>query len=254
MMADGAQPLAGRVALVTGAAGTGIGRATARRLGDDGAAVVVTDVHERRTAETVDALRDDGVKAVGYVMDVADRARVDEVVACAAREVGTVDVLVNNAALNVLVEVADMDPADWDRVLDVDLTGPWYLTRAVIPGMIERGGGAVVNVTSVAGYLGGGREGPYGAAKAALHALTRTVAREHGCHGIRCNAVAPGIIRSKFVEKHQDRMQALAESTPLGRIGEPEDVADVIAFLVSDQARFVTGETIVVSGGWYMRP
>jgi NAD(P)-dependent dehydrogenase (short-subunit alcohol dehydrogenase family) len=244
----------GRVALVTGAAGAGIGRATARRLALDGAAVVVTDSHERRTAETAEALDAEAPAAViGLPLDVGDRERIDEVVAEATARLGPIDVLVNNAAVNVLTEMADMDPADWDRTLAVDLSGPWYLTRAVLPGMKKLGRGAVVNVTSVAGWLGGGREGPYAAAKAALHSLTRTVALEAGPHGIRCNSVAPGIIWSRFVEKYAERFEPEIARTPLGRLGQPDDIADVIAFLAGDGARWMTGQTLVVDGGAQIR-
>ena len=139
-------------------------------------------------------------------------------------------------------------------MIDIDLTACFYLSRKVLPGMIERGYGNIVNVTSVAGYLtGGGREGPYAAAKAALHALTRTIAFEGGPHGVRCNAVAPGIITSKFVEKYRDDFEREVRRTPLRRLGSPEDIANAIAFLLSEQSSFITGETLNVSGGWYMR-
>ncbi len=247
--------LEGRVALVTGAAGDGIGSATARRLAEEGAAVVVTDIHERRTSEVTEKLRAEfGPRIVGFPLDVSDRARVDEVLAAAEKQLGPLDILVNNAAINVLGPFATYDPADWDSVLDVDLTACFYLTRRVLPGMLERGRGAIVNVSSVAGWLtGGGSEGPYAAAKAALFALTRTVAFEGGPYGVRCNAVAPGIVRTKFVERYP-ALKREVERTPLRRIGEPEDIANVIAFLCSDQSSFVTGETINASGDWYMRP
>lgn len=249
-------PLNGRLALVTGAAGDGIGQATARRLLDDGAGVVVTDSHEKRTAAVARELADKyGAERVsGVVLDVGDRASIDTALAAVAADRGVVDIVVNNAAINVLVEVADMDPADWDRTMAVDLSGPWYLTRALLPGMYALGRGSVVTVTSVAGYLGGGREGPYAAAKAALHSLTRTIALEGGPRGVRANAVAPGIIESKFVNTYRDNFEGEVAKTPLRRIGGASEVASVIAFLCSDDASFVTGETITVSGGWYMRP
>ncbi|HEU5085034.1 MAG TPA: SDR family NAD(P)-dependent oxidoreductase [Acidimicrobiales bacterium] len=246
----------GRVALVTGAAGAGIGRAVAERLAEDGATVVVTDSHARRTKEVTAALasRFGDDRVVGHELDVGDRTAIDEVVAAVERDVGPVDILVNNAAINVLTEVVDMDPADWDRTLDVDLSGPWYLSRRVLPGMRAKGFGAIVAVTSVAAFLGGGSEGPYAAAKAALHSLTRSIAVENGHHGIRANAVAPGIIRSKFVDKHLDRFTAEIERTPARRLGEPRDVAEAVAFLCSERSSFITGEVLNVSGGWYLRP
>jgi NAD(P)-dependent dehydrogenase (short-subunit alcohol dehydrogenase family) len=250
-------PLQGRVALVTGAAGAGIGRACARRLAEDGATVVVTDSHERRTTQTVEELTAElgPGHVVGYPMDVSDRARVDEVLDDVAGSVGPVDVLVNNAAVNVLGTVVDYDTGDWDRVLDVDLTACWYLMRTVLPPMISAQRGSIVNVSSVAGYLGGGgMEGPYAAAKAGLQSLTRTVAAEAGPHGVRANAVAVGIVLTKFVEKHAATLAPEAERTPLRRLGRPEEIAAVVAWLASDESSFVTGATINASGGWYMSP
>jgi NAD(P)-dependent dehydrogenase (short-subunit alcohol dehydrogenase family) len=247
--------LEGRVALVTGAAGAGIGSATARRLAEEGASVAVTDVHDGRTREVTEKLRTEhGERVGGYPLDVSDRGQVDAVLARVEKELGPLDILVNNAAINLLGAFASYDPADWDRVIDVDLTACFYLTRRVLPGMMERRRGVIVNVSSVAGWLtGGGSEGPYAAAKAALFALTRTVAFEGGPHGVRCNAVAPGIIRSRFVDRYAG-LQREIDRTPLRRLGEPEDIANVIAFLCSDESSFVTGETINASGGWYMRP
>ncbi|MEE2702885.1 MAG: SDR family NAD(P)-dependent oxidoreductase [Myxococcota bacterium] len=245
----------GRVALVTGAAGAGIGQATARRLAREGAAVAITDSHERRTKEVAESLRAEyGDRIVGYTLDISDRARADEVLAQAETDLGPLDFLVNNAAINLLGPLSEYEPADWDRVIDVDLNANFYLIRRALPGMMERKRGVIVNVSSVAGWLtGGGVEGPYAAAKAAMMALTRTVAFEGGPFGVRCNAVAPGIVRSRFVEKRAEAFEREIQRTPLRRLGEPEDIANIIAFLCSEQSSFVTGETINASGGWYMR-
>jgi NAD(P)-dependent dehydrogenase (short-subunit alcohol dehydrogenase family) len=245
----------GRVALVTGAAGSGIGKATARRLAAEGASVVVTDVHPGRIATTVAEIQGElpGVRVVGHPMDTGNRAAIDDVVGTVAADLGPIDLLVNNAAVNVLGLVVDFDPADWDRVIEVDLSGCWYLTRAVMPAMIERGHGSVVNISSVASSLGGGgTEGPYAAAKAGLQSLTRTVAAEGGPYGIRANAIAVGIVWTKFVEKHADRLAPEAKRTPIRRLGQPAEIAAVVAWLASDESSFVTGATINASGGWYM--
>lgn len=244
----------GRVALVTGAAGDGIGKAVARRLAAGGAAVVVTDIHERRSMETAETLRQEfGDRIVGYAYDVADRERGDAILTEVAERLGPVDVLVNNAAENVLAPISDYTVEDWQRGIDVNLTGCFHLIQRALPMMMEQGWGSIVNITSVAAWLaGGGREGPYAASKAALHSLTRSVAWEAGPRGVRCNAVAPGIIHSKFVDKYQRDFDREIEKTPLRRIGDPEEVADVVAFLVSEASSFVTGEIINVSGGWYM--
>ncbi len=252
---SGTAELTGRVALVTGGAGDGIGSATALRLARDGASVVIVDSHERRTQEVSERIAaETDARVLGMPGDIADRERMDEILASIEELLGGVDILVNNAALNVLGDVVDLDMADWDRVMDVDLTACFYLIRQCLPAMMKRGLGSIINVTSVAGYLGSGREGPYAASKAALHSLTRSVAFEAGPSGVRCNAVATGIIWSKFVRKYADRMEPEIQRTPLRRIGDPEDVAELISFLVSERSSFITGETINISGGWYMRP
>lgn len=248
------RPLEGRVALVTGAAGSGIGRATAHRLAADGANVILTDIHEARTQEAAaEVAAASNARILGLRLDVSDRSEVDDVIIRATSELGAIDILVNNAAINVLGPVHEMAPEDWDRVVDVDLSAPWYLMRQVIPGMVAARRGSIVNVTSVAAWIGSGGEGPYAAAKAALQSLTRSVAHELGPHNVRCNAVAPGIVWTRFTEKYRDMFIEEEARTPLRRLGQPEDVADVIAFLVSADSRYMTGEVVNVSGGWHMR-
>ena len=249
------RPFEGRVALVTGAAGDGIGKAVARRLAEGGASVVVTDIHERRAKETTESLRlEFGDRVLGFAYDVADRERAVSILDEVAEQLGPVDVLVNNAAENVLAPISTYATSDWERGIDVNLTGCFHLIQCVLPHMMEQGWGSIVNITSVAAWLaGGGREGPYAASKAALHSLTRSVAFEAGPSGVRCNAVAPGIIHSKFVEKYRKDFDREITATPLRRIGDAEEVANVVSFLVSDESSFVTGEVINVSGGWYMR-
>lgn len=245
----------GRVALVTGAAGAGIGQAVARRLGSEGASVVLVDSHEPRLRAVTDSLRSaPGCEVSAHALDITDRAAVDAMVADIGAGPGAVDILVNNAAINTLQAPTEMDPADFDRILEVDLGAPWYLSRAVVPGMIERGGGSIINISSVVAWTGSANEGPYAAAKAGLQSLTRTLAVFGGPHGIRCNAVAPGFIESKFMDTWGERLKPEIDRTPLRRIGTPAEVAAVVAFLASDEASFITGETINVSGGWLMRP
>jgi NAD(P)-dependent dehydrogenase (short-subunit alcohol dehydrogenase family) len=243
------------VVLVTGAAGAGIGHAIAARFAQDRSTVVLTDAHEGRTADAAAALRERyGDRIAGVCLDVADRARVDDVIHEVVDRLEAIDVLVNNAAINEPSEIVSMAPPVWDRTLAVDVSAPWYLTRSVLPSMMSRRRGAIVNVSSVAAFGGAGGQGAYAAAKAALQSLTRTTALEAGPHGVRCNAVAPGIIKTRFVEKNMAMFTAEIERVPLGRFGEPGDIADVVAFLASDDARYITGETLTVSGGWYMRP
>jgi NAD(P)-dependent dehydrogenase (short-subunit alcohol dehydrogenase family) len=254
-MGSGEKELAGRVALVTGGAGGGIGRASARRLAAEGASVILADSRETRCLEVAQELSEEfGPVVHGYGVDIADRARVDEVLASVEAEVGPVDILVNNAAVNFLAKVSEYEVENWDRVMDVDLNACFYLSRKLLPGMLERGWGSIVNVTSVAGFLHGyGQEGPYAAAKAALHSLTRAIAYEGGPRGVRCNAVAPGIIETWFIRQSPEQFEAEKANTPLRRFGSPDEVANAIYWLVSEQSSFVTGEVINVSGGWYMR-
>jgi NAD(P)-dependent dehydrogenase (short-subunit alcohol dehydrogenase family) len=255
-MTDRKYGFEGRVALVTGAAGGGIGKATARRLLAEGASVLVTDVHERRTEQTIAELGEEFStdRMMGVLMDAGDRDQIDAALAKATERFGPVDVLVNNAAVNALNPVGDMTPEDWDWAIGVNLSGPWYLCRQVLPAMVEAGWGSIVNITSVAGYIHGTNEGPYAGAKAALHQLTRTVATEYGPKGVRCNAVAPGVIHTWFVDAKAPQLLDEAQRTPLRRLGKPDDIANVVAWLVSEESSFVTGETINASGGWYMRP
>lgn len=246
--------LAGRVALVTGAGGDAIGAATCRRLAAEGAAIVALDHHERRCQKIAAAIRDEyGVGVLACPVDIGDRPAVDQAVSDAAKQLGVIDILVNSAAINVQGSIFDYDPADFDEVIRIDLNACWYLIRAVMPGMRDLGKGSIVNVTSVAAYLGGrGREAPYSAAKAALHEITRSTAIEGGPHGIRCNAVAPGLVESKFLAKHRERLQHLADETPLRRFARPEEIAEIIAFLASERSSYITGDILNASGGWYL--
>jgi 3-oxoacyl-[acyl-carrier protein] reductase len=246
----------GRVALVTGAGGAGIGSAVVHRLASEGAAILALEHHEGRTKSIVDAVSSTyDVPIVGVTVDIADRPGVDAALAGGTSELGPVDILVNSAAINPQGSVFDYDADTFDDVIDADLNASWYLIRRTIGSMRDRGWGSIVNIGSVAAYNGGrGREAPYSAAKAGLHEVTRSVAIEAGPFGIRCNAVAPGLVMSRFVEKHWERFQPDREATPLRRFGQPDEIANVVAFLVSDDSSYITGEVITVSGGWYLRP
>ena len=247
---------AGRVVVVTGGAGAGIGGATCRRFAELGAAVAVLDEHGPRAQRVADQLHEEfGIPAWAGAVDVTDRAAVDAALASIGEQIGFVDILVNNAAINTQGSIFDYDPDVFDRVLAVDLTACFYLTRMVLPSMRDRGWGRIVNVSSVAAYMGGsGREPAYSVAKAGLNELTRAVALEGGPHGIRCNAVAPGLVNSKWVEKQRERYDTFLDATPLRRHAEPIDVANTIVFLCSDESAHITGEIVTVSGGWYLRP
>lgn len=247
----------GAVVLVTGAAGQGIGQATARRFAAGGARVVVTDIHERRTMEVTAAIAADypDTDIFGCTMDAGDRGHIDSAVAQVIDRFGAIDILVNNAAMNVLGSIFDYDAADWDRVMDVNINGPWYLARRVLPLMRASGSGVVINVSSYAPDIGGvGMETPYAVSKGGLNTLSRCLAHEGGPSGIRANTVTMGVVDgTKFVMDHPELRNRPDALGPLGTMPRKEEIAEVIAFLASSRAANITGETINVSGGAYMR-
>ena len=247
----------GRIALVTAAAGAGIGQATARRLAAGGARVVVTDIHERRTREVTEKMSVDfpDTTVVGYPMDAGDRDQIDAVVDEVERTIGPVQVLVNNAAINVVGSIFDYDPSDWDWCLRVNLSGPWYLSRKVMPLMREAGGGVIVNVSSYAPDVGGaGIEAPYAVTKGGMNVLTRSCAHEGGPYNIRAVTVAMGLVAgTKFANDHPEMLERPDSLGPLGSFPEASEIAETIAFLASDRARHITGEILNVAAGAYMR-
>ena len=231
-----------------------MGSAICRRLASEGAGIIAVERHARRASEIGTAIAAEfGVPVRSYAVDVTDRSAVDGMLSESSAQIGPVDILVNNAAINPQGSIFDYDPDTFDEVIDVDLNACWYLIHRTIGTMREIGRGSIVNISSIAAYNGGrGREAPYSAAKAGLLELTRSIAIEAGPYGIRCNAIAPGIIASKFTEKHAARLQADADVTPLRRHGRPEEIANVVAFLISDESSYITGEVINVSGGYYL--
>ncbi len=250
--------LDGRVALITAAAGAGIGQATARRFAEEGAQVAISDIHPRRVAEVAEAMsRDCGREVLGVPVDVRDTQAVSGFVAAAVDKFGQIDVLVNNAGINKLSPVWEMDDETWRMVIDVCLTGTFNCTRAALPHMIERKSGAIVNIASVVGWVApDDGEAHYAAAKAGVMGFTRAVAAEVGRHGIRCNAIAPGLVYNEFLSRiyPQQFFDAWVRRTPLGRAGEPADIADLALFLASDQSRYITGEVVCISGGQTVVP
>jgi NAD(P)-dependent dehydrogenase (short-subunit alcohol dehydrogenase family) len=255
-MTETPRRFAGHTVLVTGAGGAGIGSATARQFASEGASIIALDNHADRLRNTCSALRSEyGVAVHEAHVDLRDRAGLDRVVAEARDSLGPIDTLVNNAAISIQGSIFNYAPEDFDDIIAVDLAACWYLIRSLIGGMRDRGFGSIVNVSSVAAYNGGrGRQAPYSAAKAGLNELTRSVAIEGGPHGIRCNAVAPGFVESPFLSANRERLAPQIEATPLRRFARPEEIAEVILFLASDSASFITGEVVNVSGGWRLTP
>jgi len=236
--------LEGKTVLVTAAAGTGIGSATARRCKEEGARVAISDLHERRLNETAAELGVFGV--VANVTSEADVQRsIDEVIA----EFGHLDVLVNNAGLGGTATLTEMTDEQWSTVLDVTLTGTMRMTRAALKHMYERGTGAIVNNASVVGWRAQEGQSHYAAAKAGVMALTRCAAIEAAPNGVRINAVAPSLAMHPFLAKvtTEELLAELTTREAFGRAAEPEEVANVIIFLASDYSSYMAGEVISVS-------
>lgn len=243
--------LSGKVVLVTGA-GRGMGKAMAQRLADEGAKVAVTDIDEKSAVETAGEL--DG--ASGFRLDITDAAEVATTVAEIATALGPIDALVNNAGWDKLSPFLDTDEDLWDRVIDINLRGPIRMTKAVLPAMVERRSGRVVNISSDAGRVGSTGEAVYSACKAGIIGFSKTIAREMARYGITVNTICPGPtatpLLDSMVGEHEKLIESLKRGIPLGRLGEPDDVAGVVAFMVSDDAGFITGQTLSVSGGLTM--
>ncbi|QIX53753.1 SDR family oxidoreductase [Rhodococcus sp. DMU1] len=250
--------LSGRIALVTGAAGAGIGKAIATRLAAEGATVVVTDSHERRLTEAVTDIRQaTGATAVGHVLDAGDREQIVAVTDAVRAELGPISILVNNAAVNVIGSIFDYEPESWDRVLAVNLTGPWMLSRQAMNHMRDSGTpGCILNVSTYAPDVGGeGIETPYAVSKGGLSVLTRCCAHEGGPHGIRVNTLSMGMVTgTRFTDTlHPEMQEGERVKTALGRLPRVEDIVEAAAFLVSDRSASITGEIVNISAGSHMR-
>jgi len=241
--------LDGKIAIVTGA-GQGIGKAIAEKLAAEGATVVVSDLDETTAKATASALP--GAAAVRA--DVTDRQGVQAMVDGIVQQFGRVDVLVNNAGWDKASAFVDSDPADWERAIAVNLFGVLHTCRAVLPLMAGQGSGAVVNLGSDAGRVGSSGEAVYSAAKGGVIAFTKSLAREMARHQVRVNCVCPGPTDTALFASFAGPKlrEALTRAIPFRRLGHPTDVANVVAFLASDEASFVTGQTISVSGGLTM--
>lgn len=240
--------LKGRRAVITAAAGTGIGFAIARCFVDEGASLVISDRHERRLGEAVERLRAEGGDVEGVVCDVTSTSEVERLYREGEARLGTIDLAIHNAGLGFTSDLVDMRDADWLRVLDVSLTGCFRCVRAALPRLSS--GGAIVNVGSVTGHRAEKGQSAYAAAKAGVHALTRCAAMEAAERGVRVNAVMPTLAMHPFLEKAApaDHLDAMAALQPQGRAAEPREIADVVVFLASDGASYLTGECLSASG------
>lgn len=250
------ESLADKVVLITGAASAiGIGRATATACAHAGARIAVNDVHDDGLAETVEILRGLGAEAKGYTANVADELAVEEMVAQVQGRFGQIDVLVNNAGIARRKAFTDLSSDEWQEVMDVNLGGSKNCSQAVVKEMVASGSGKIINVSSLmGGWWGWAEHVHYSASKAAIEGLTRALAVELGPYGITVNGVAPGFViteQSLSVEHSAgpEKMPLAVPLIPLRRIGQPEDIADVVLFLATDAARYITGQVLLVDGG-----
>lgn len=240
-----------RSALVTGAS-RGIGRAVAAALAQEGWSVCINYLEHRDAAEElVRQLRAQGRAAMAFQADVADREAVNACVRAASEELGPVELLVNNAGISHRGLFQDLDDGAWERLLAVNLTGPRNAVQAVLPHMLSEKRGCIVNISSIWGLRGGSCETAYAVTKAGIIGLTRSLALELAPSGIRVNCVAPGCIETDMVRVlGEDTRRMLAEETPMGRLGRPEEIAGAVAFLASEKAGFITGQVLAADGGF----
>lgn len=241
-----------KVAIVTGA-GRGIGAAVALKLASQGAAVACvsrTEANARRSADQVAAL---GGRSMALAVDVADPAASEAAVMAAIKEFGRIDILVNNAGVTRDGLLMRMSEADWDTVLSTNLKGAFHFTRPAVRAMIRQRSGRIVNIASVVGLIGNAGQANYAASKAGLIGFTKAVAKEVAGRGVTCNAIAPGFITTDMTAALNDEQrERLLAVIPLGRFGEPDDIAEAVSFLAGDSGRYITGQVLTVDGGMVM--
>ena len=244
--------------IVTGGGG-GIGGATCRRFAGEGASLAVFDLNLDAAEKVAASIRAEGGRAQAFRCDITDRASVDAAVAETEKSLGPIDVLVNNAGWDVFKPFTKTEPAQWDKLIAINLTGALHMHHAVLPGMASRKKGRIVNIASDAARVGSSGEAVYAACKGGLVSFSKTIAREHARHGVTVNVVCPGPTDTALFADYKEGagnpeklMEAFTRSIPLGRIGQPDDLPGAILFFASDDARFVTGQVLSVSGGLTM--
>ena len=238
-----------KVSIITGA-GRGIGQATALKFAREGAKVIVCDMGQASVDETVAAIRAEGGTADGFVVDVTKRAQIDAMVEAVMATHGRIDTLVNNAGIVADAQLRKMSDAAFDRVIDVNLKGTYNCARAVVDIMVAQGSGVILNASSIIGIFGNFGQSNYAASKFGVIGFVKTWARELGPKGIRANAVCPGFVETPILDTVPEKvLDAMRARVPLGRLGKPEDIANTYAFLASDEAAYINGAVIEVSGG-----
>lgn len=247
--------LNGKVAIVTGG-GTGIGRGIAILFAKEGAKVVVTGRRPEVLDETVSLIRQNGGEGLAVVADVSKEDQVNALVEKTVQQFGRLDILVNNAGVYLPHDTLSATNEEWDTVMSVDLKGVWLCSKAAIPHMINGGGGKIINIASIAGLVGFAGSAFYCAAKGAVVNLTREMALDYSSKHINVNAIAPGVIETDMTKPFLGDEQAkknFLDQTPVGRVGQPEDIAFAAVYLASNESDFVTGHTLVVDGGWTIK-
>lgn len=241
-----------RVAIVTGA-GRGLGEASAIRLAEEGAKIVVSDIDLETAQQTADKIKTMGREAIAQKTDISQRKEAEELIETAMKTFGRIDILVNNAGITRDMSIRKMSEEDWDIVLNINLKGAFNCTQFAVKHMIEQKYGKIINISSRA-YMGNPGQANYSASKAGILGLTKSLAMELGKHNITVNAIAPGLIKTPGVITlaHYEKIAERAiQNTPLGRLGEPVDIANVVLFLASDEASYITGDVLHVTGGRY---
>jgi len=245
----GSMKLAGKVAIITGA-GRGIGQATALKFAEEGAKVVVCDVSPEWIEDTVEQVTSMGGEALGYAADVRNIVALRAMVEATVQRWGKVDCLVNNAGIVMDAQLKNMTEEQFDQVIEINLKGVYNCTRAVVDVMLKQQSGVILNASSIVGLSGNFGQTNYAASKFGVIGMMKTWARELGRKGIRANAVCPGFVATSILNTMPERvLRALEEKVPLGRLGKPEDIANTFAFLASDEASYINGAVIEVSGG-----
>jgi 2-hydroxycyclohexanecarboxyl-CoA dehydrogenase len=247
-----------KTVVITGGGG-GIGGATCRRFAQEGAKVAVLDINLEAAEKVATGIRSAGGSAEALQCNIADRASVDAAVAATQTKLGPVDVLVNNAGWDIFKPFTKSEPAEWEKLIAINLTGALHMHHAILPGMVERRYGRIVNIASDAARVGSSGEAVYAACKGGLVAFSKTLAREHARHGITVNVVCPGPTDTALLAgvtsgapNPEKLVEAFTKAIPLGRLGQPDDLAGAIVFFGSDEASFVTGQVLSVSGGLTM--